>query len=137
MIKVSHLKFIRCCCTDDRCSKPEVSVARECTHSVGERGNDVDFAVAGYIRQSQSVRRPSGKNDVRHANKVLASVISENKDVRFDKRTGFFFGQDNVQVAVAIEIGSIDGSFAAGENLCYNRGSECPVAVVQSRTEMI
>ena len=95
------------------------------------------LAVAGYIRKSQAVRQITVKDDIGHANEVLVSVIPENKDVRVGFRTGFFFGQHNVEVAVAIEIGSIDGPVTAGENLCHNGRSECSVAEIQRRTKMI
>ena len=77
------------------------------------------------------------KDDIGHSNEVLVSVIPENKDVSVDSGTGFFFGQHNVEVAVAIEVGSIDAPVTAGENICHNGRGECSVAEIQRRTKMI
>jgi hypothetical protein len=84
------------------------------------------------------VRQITVKDDIGHANEVLVSVIPKNKDVRVGLAgTGFFFGQHNVEVAVAIEIGCIDGSVTAGENLRHNSGRECSIAEIHRRTKMI
>ena len=78
------------------------------------------------------------KDDIGHSNEVLVSVIPENKDVRIGLAgTGFFFGQHNVEVAIAIEVGSIDRSVTTGEDLRHNGWSECSVAEIQRRTKMI
>ena len=83
------------------------------------------------------MRQPARKDNISHANEVLVSVISENKDASLSVNAGFFFGQHNVEVAVGIEVGSVNGALTAGENICHNRWRECSVAVVQGRPEMI
>ena len=97
---------------------------------------NVDVAVARYIRQSQPARQSTGKHDIGHSSEFLVSVNPENENVRLDSRTGFFFSQHNVEVAVAIEIGSIDRSVTTGKDLRHNGWSECSVAEIQRRAEM-
>ena len=67
------------------------------------------------------------KHNIRHSNKVLVAVIPENKDVRVDSGTAFFFGQHNVEVAIEIEVGSIDGPVTAGEHHCTTVGANVPL----------
>ena len=122
---------------NDRRAKRKISVARQYAHAVRHGRDNVDFSVASEIRQSQSVRQSAGKNNISHANEVLVSIIAENKDASILSRTRFFFGKHNVEVAVAIEIGSVNGALTAGEDIRYNRGSERSVAVVQCRPKMI
>ena len=127
LVKVGHLKFEGRRGTHDRGSKRKVSVPRKHTYTSRESSYNVNVAVASYIRQSQAVRQVTGKDDIGHSNEVLVSVIPENKDVSVDSGTGFFFGQHNVEVAIAIEVGSIDAPVAAGENVCHNGRGECSV----------
>ncbi len=136
-VKVGHLKFEGRSGTDDRGSKRKVSVARKYTHTVWQGSYDVDVAITRYLRQSQAVRQSTGKIDIGHPDEVLISVIPENKDASVDARAGFLFGQHNVEVAVAIEVGSLDGPITAGENFCHNGRGECSVAEIQRRTKMI
>src|SRR5215471_21374602 len=136
MIKVSHLELVRRCSADDGSSKREVSVAWKYTHTVWHGSDNVDVTITGYLRQSQPVRHSTGKIDIGHSNEILVSVIPENKDASLDSRTGFLLSQHNVEVAVAVEIGGIDGALTAGENICHNRWRECSVALVQRRPKM-
>ena len=136
-VKVGHLKSEGPGRTDDWSSKREVSVAWKYTHTVWQGSDDIDVAITGYLRQSQAVRQSTGKIDIGHSKEVLVSVISENKDASLLINAGFFFGQHNVEVAVAIEVGSVNGALTAGENICHNRWREGSVAVVQCRPEMI
>ena len=75
------------------------------------------MSVASYIRQRQTVRQSAGQDNVGHSEEILVSVIPENKDARLLARAGFFFGQHNVAIAVAIEVGSVDRAFTAGEHV--------------------
>jgi hypothetical protein len=131
-VKVGHLKFKGAGGADDRSSKREVPVAWKYTHTVWQGSDDVDVAIAGHIGQSQAVRQSTRQFDIGHAKEVLVSIISKNKDVSITSRTRFFFGQHNVEIAVAIEIGSIDRSFTTGENIRHECGRKCSVPEIHS-----
>src|SRR6266480_59638 len=135
-VKISHFKLERSGGTDNWSSKRKISVSRKHTHTVWQGSYNVDVAIAGYIRQSQPARQSTGKHDIGHSSEFLVSVIPENENVRLDSRTGFFFSQHNVEVAVAIGIGSIDRSVTTGKDLRHNGWSECSVAEIQRRAEM-
>jgi hypothetical protein len=46
-------------------------------------------------------------------------------------------GRPDLEVAIVIEVGSIDGAFTARENICHNGRSKCSVAVIQRGSEMV
>ena len=136
MIKVDHFELVRRRSANDRGVKRKITVSRQYAHTVWHGSDDVDVAITGYLRQCQTVRQSTGKIDIGHANEVLVAVISENKNTRLLTRTCFFFGQHNVAIAIAIEVGSVNGAFTAGEDICHNSWRERSIAVVYRGAKM-
>ena len=122
VVEVRQRELVGAGAADHRRSEREAAVVRNDAHALGQRGHQVETAVAVHVRARHAAGEAGARGQRGGEGEGLVPVVAEHEDARL-RHAGatLLLGQDHVAIAVPVQVERIDRALAAGAHRLHDR----------------